>query len=108
MKIDLSQLITAEAKTASAIATHRTQYSAAVEAHIEAVAQSRQFSGASSLASYTASTNLVWQAEARAFIAWRDAVWVSALAQMDALQQSGAVWPPVATLLADLPKITWP
>ena len=32
-----------------------------------------------------------WAAEAQAFVAWRDAVWVAALAQMQQAQASGDV-----------------
>jgi hypothetical protein len=107
MKIDLSQLVTAEHKTDAAHAAQRRHYLAAVEARIETVAQSRQFSGALSLASYTDSTNPVWQAEARAFVAWRDAVWAYALAQIEAVGQNPTDLSPEA-FLANAPDICWP
>jgi hypothetical protein len=108
MKIDLSQLITAEHKAGAAMAARRRHYLAAVEAQIETVAQSRQFSGALSLASYTESTNPVWQAEARTFVAWRDAIWAYALARIEDVAQNTATAPSPEDFLADAPEICWP
>lgn len=80
-------------------------YRAAVQAHIDAVAQARLYDSGQSLASYAASTNAAWAAEAAAFIAWRDVVW----AQVYALWADPPDPPPtVATLIAGLPAITWP
>lgn len=80
-------------------------YKDAVQAHLDAAAQSRLYTDGNSLATYTASTNEQWAAEAAAFVAWRDAVW----------QQVYALWddppdplPTPAELIALLPEITWP
>lgn len=50
----------------------------AVSAHIERQARALGYDSAASLASYTSSTVTAWQAEAEAFVAWRDAVWIAA------------------------------
>lgn len=80
-------------------------YRAAVQSHLDAAAQSRLYTDGNSLATYTASTNPTWAAEAQAFVAWRDAVW----------QQVYAMWasppdpvPSPAELIASLPEIAWP
>lgn len=80
-------------------------YKAAVQSHLDAAAQSRLYTDGNSLATYTASTNPQWAAEAQAFVAWRDAVW----------QQVYAMWAsppdPVPTpeeVVAGLPVIEWP
>lgn len=80
-------------------------YRAAVQSHLDAAAQSRLYTDGNSLATYTASTNPQWAAEAAAFVAWRDAVWA----------QVYAMWasppdpvPSPAELIAGLPVIEWP
>lgn len=80
-------------------------YKAAVQAHMDAAAQSRLYTDGNSLATYTASTNPTWAAEAQAFVAWRDAVWA----------QVYAMWasppdpvPSPAEVVAGLPVINWP
>lgn len=80
-------------------------YKAAVQSHLDAAARSRLYTDGNSLATYTASTNPQWSAEAQAFVAWRDAVWA----------QVYAMWAnppdPVPTpeeVVAGLPVIEWP
>lgn len=80
-------------------------YRLAVQSHIDATARERLYDSGVSLASYVASTDAAWAAEAEAFVAWRDAVW----------QQVYALWddppdplPTPAELIALLPEITWP
>jgi hypothetical protein len=80
-------------------------YSAAVQAHLDAAARARLYTDGNSLATYTASTNPQWAAEAQAFVAWRDAVW----------QQVYAMWasppdpvPSPEEVVAGLPVIEWP
>lgn len=80
-------------------------YSTAVQTHLDAAARSRLYTDGNSLATYTASTNPQWAAEAQAFVAWRDAVWA----------QVYAMWasppdpvPTPAEVVAGLPVIEWP
>lgn len=80
-------------------------YRRAVQAHLDAAAQSRLYTDGNSLATYTASTNEQWAAEAAAFVAWRDAVWL----------QVYGMWasppdplPTPEGLIALLPEIVWP
>lgn len=82
-------------------------YARAVDAHVDATAKARGYNSAESCASYVASTHAAWRDEAAAFIAWRDAVWVSVFTQMAAVQQGGAP-PTMAALLAALPPMEWP
>lgn len=80
-------------------------YRNAVQSHLDAAAQSRLYTDGNSLATYTASTNPQWAAEAQAFVAWRDAVW----AQVYGMWASPP--DPVPTpeeVLAGLPVIEWP
>lgn len=83
-------------------------YTAAIDARVEAVARERGYNGAAHLASYAVSTVPVWAAEARAFVAWRDAVWVGALAELGQVTGGAKAPPAVAELVAALPAIQWP
>lgn len=82
-------------------------YQAAVEAHVEATARERSYSGAVSCASYVNDPHPPWAAEAAAFVAWRSAVWLAVYARL-AEVQGGAPAPTVAGLVADLPAMVWP
>lgn len=83
-------------------------YTAAIDARVEAVARGRGYNGAAHLASYAVSTVPAWATEARAFVAWRDAVWLEAMGEL-AKVQAGEIAPPgVTELVAGLPVIQWP
>ena len=105
MSIDFSQAITAEAKAAAAQAALLAACQNAIDEHVESVAKAKGYNGAAHLASYLASTVAEWAAEAAAFVAWRDAVWVAAVATLDDVQQ-GIVPPPAspADVIALLPQ----
>ena len=77
----------------------------AIDAHVEAQAKSMQYNGAAHLASYAASTVPEWQAEAQAFVAWRDQVWTTALDLLADAEASGEA-PSAEDVLAALPE--WP
>jgi hypothetical protein len=79
-------------------------YRAAIDAHVEATARGRSYNSAAHLASYAASTVALWAAEAQAFIAWRDQVWVTAIGLMQSLQEP----PTIEETLGLLPQIEWP
>jgi len=85
-----------------------TDYENAIQALIEETAQSRQFRDAVTLASYTASTNPVWSAQATAFVAWRDAVWMYAYEELEKVTNGTRPQPTVSEILDELPKIVWP
>lgn len=81
---------------------------AAVQTHIDATARARGYGDGALLASYHASTIPSWAAEATAFVAWRDEVWVAAY-QINADVAAGLrPLPTVAEVLAELPPIVWP
>lgn len=84
------------------------EYQAAIEAHVDAVARERGYSSAVSCASYVSSTNPLWQAEAGTFIAWRDAAWVYAFAELASVQSGNRAVPTVDEFIAELPVIEWP
>jgi hypothetical protein len=56
------------------------------------------------MASYVASTVDAWAAEAAAFVAWRDAVWLAAFQMMATIKEPV----PVEDVIAALPEVEWP
>jgi len=81
----------------------QADYAAAIDAHVEAAAQSRGYKSAANCAGYATSTVPTWAAEAAAFVAWRDAVWLSVFAA-----QSLAKVSTIDALIASLPAMEWP
>jgi hypothetical protein len=76
---------------------------AAVDDLVEATARGMDYKGAAHCAGYVSSTVPQWAAEALAFVAWRDAVWVTAYGIDPALMPRT-----VAGLLALLPQFVRP
>lgn len=83
-------------------------YENAIQAHVDGAARSKQFRDGVTLASYVASTNSQWAGEAGAFVAWRDAVWGYAYAELAKVQAGQRAQPTVTEVLAELPAIAWP
>lgn len=80
----------------------------AIQAHVDATAVSRLYDSGNSLATYVSSTNPQWAAEAVAFVAWRDAVWAYAYAEMDRVLTGEREQPTIEAFLGELPQIEWP
>lgn len=83
-------------------------YKAAIDRFIEAKAGERQYTSGIHAASYVASTNALWAAEAQAFVAWRDAVWAHAIALLEQVQSGNLAAPTIDDVLAGLPVLNWP
>lgn len=83
-------------------------YAAAISWHFNATAQARGYDSEDRLVGYASSTNVTWQQEALIFIAWRDAVWAYAYAELALVQSGARPQPTVAELVAELPAIQWP
>ena len=75
----------------------------AIDRYVEEQARALEYNSAAHLASYAASTVPEWQAEAQAFVAWRDSVWVTALDILADAEASGEV-PSAEDVIAALPK----
>ena len=82
-------------------------YQAAIDAHVESVAAAKGYKTAASCAGYVSSTIPAWSAEATAFIAWRDQVWLEVYEALAAVQ-GGAPAPGLAALVEGLPAMVWP
>lgn len=83
-------------------------FRAAIQAHVDATAIAKRYDSGTSLASYVASTNPQWAAEAAAFVAWRDAVWTYAYAELDKVLAAERTMPTVEDFLDELPAVEWP
>jgi hypothetical protein len=83
-------------------------YQAAIVAMLDTAAQARRYDNGLSLSTYVGSTNLAWAAEAQAFVAWRDAVWGYAYAELDKVMAGEREQPTVEGLLGELPTLSWP
>ena len=106
--IDLNQMVTAEDKASAAAAELMETVTAAIDAHVEETARSRNYNSAAALAGYVASTVEPWAAEAQAFVAWRDGVWQTAFAMLAEVQAGERAAPSPAEAVAEIPDITWP
>lgn len=85
-----------------------TDYENAIQNLVDTTARERQFSDGVTLASYTASTKPKWAAEAKAFVAWRDRVWVYAYRELEQVTIGARYQPTVLEFLAELEPIVWP
>lgn len=84
-------------------------YRRAIDAHVEETARAWGYNSAAHIAGYAASTVTQWAAEATAFIAWRDAMWLAAIAKLAAIQAGQQPAPAsVSALIATLPAAVRP
>ncbi|WLR98635.1 hypothetical protein [Shinella sumterensis] len=83
-------------------------YETAIQGMVDATAKEKLFRDGVTLASYTASTNPQWAAEAAAFVAWRDSVWTVAYNELAKVQAGLREQPTVEDFLAEIDPITWP
>jgi hypothetical protein len=77
-----------------------------VAALLDSTAQSRGYSDSQSIASYATSSNVQWQAEAQAFIAWRDQVWEHVYVEYMEIDAGGNISSEDG-FIASLPQIIW-
>jgi hypothetical protein len=83
-------------------------YRRAIQAHVDATAQQRNYDSGITCASYVNSTSPAWAAEAAAFVAWRDAVWAYAFTELAKVEGGQREQPTVAEIIDELPAIAWP
>jgi len=85
----------------------KDRLTAFIDDYVEAAAKLRQYNGAAHLASYVASTVPEWAAEAQGFVAWRDQVWLTVIAEMIAVEAGEKQVPTEAELTELLPPMNW-
>jgi hypothetical protein len=84
-----------------------SDYTKAIQAMLDLAATERRYTSGDTMATYINSTNAAWAAEAQAFVAWRDAVWLYAYQQLAAMTAGERTKPTVEELLAELPTANW-
>lgn len=82
-------------------------YQAAIDGLVQSTARTRNYNDAASCASYVSSGVAGWRAEAEAFVAWRDQVYLETFETLAAVQ-AGAPAPSVEEFVGSLPAIEWP
>lgn len=100
-------IVTAAQKAAEAHAATVEGFRAAIQAHVDTIARSRNYEGGNALASYVASTNPQWASEAQTFVAWRDGVWLHAYMELDKVMAGEREQPEVGEFIRELPLIEW-
>ncbi|TPM39391.1 hypothetical protein FJ951_27175 [Mesorhizobium sp. B2-2-3] len=105
---DPSIISTAAQRAAEAQVTLLASFQTAIQSLVDQTARSRSYADGNALAGYVASTVPAWSAEATAFVAWRDAVWVYAYGELDKVKAGEREVPTVEAFLAELPVIAWP
>lgn len=83
-------------------------YENAIQGLVDTTATEKMFRDGVTLASYVASTNPQWAAEAQTFVAWRDAVWAYSYAELAKVQAGEREQPTPEEFLEELPAIAWP
>ncbi|MBD1552317.1 hypothetical protein [Pseudomonas typographi] len=107
--IDLSQLITAEQKQAQATATLRATFEKATQAHLDAAAQEHGYDNLMTAISYADEPAVArFQADGKAFRAWRSLVWEYAYEQLSAVEAGTREVPTLEAFLAELPVLEVP
>lgn len=106
--INWSQLVTAEDKEAQERTSLMARFESAIQGHIDTIAQSRRYRDGFALAGYVASAVPQYAAEAAAFVAWRDAVWLYAYGELDKAQNGQRPIPTVEDFISELPAMVWP
>lgn len=86
----------------------RAQFVAAVQAHLDATARTRNYDGILSACSYATSTHLPFSTEGQAAVDWRDAVWLYCYAELAKVEAGTRTIPasPEA-FIAELPSVIW-
>lgn len=107
-KPEPADIVTAEMKAEAQRNAIKAAFEAAIQGIVDAAPAERLFRDGVTLASYVASTNPQWAAEAQAFVAWRDAVWAYAYTELAKVLSGEREIPVVEDFIAELPAIVWP
>lgn len=85
-----------------------SRYEEAIQSLVDQTAREKQFRDGVTMASYVASTNPQWAAEAQAFVGWRDNVWTYAYSELAKVQVGEREQPSVSEFLTEIEPIVWP
>ncbi len=82
-------------------------YANAIDEYLDQIARARDYRDAARLAGYAASTIPQYAADAMAFIAWRDAVWIYAYQMLGEVKSMQIVQPTIEAFIMSLPQPPW-
>ncbi|QWW67960.1 hypothetical protein [Rhizobium sp. WYJ-E13] len=85
-----------------------TDYANAVQAHVDATANAREFNDGVTAATYLTSSISRWRADAEALVAWRDQVWAYSYGELDRVRNGLRPQPTIDVFINELPAISWP
>lgn len=80
----------------------------AIQAHLDAEAQTRRYDGIMSLCTYATSPSPKFRAEGEAGVTWRDSVWSYATNVWAEVALGTRPEPTIDELIAELPTMVWP
>lgn len=86
----------------------KAQVAEAVQRHLDAAVAARNYTSAASAVSYVGDPNPQWDAEGRAVLAWRSAVWTACYAALDAVLAGDRLPLTPEDMVAELPPLVWP
>lgn len=84
------------------------QYTAGVQQHLDTFAQTRNYDGILSAATYATSQVPKFAAEGQYAVEARDATWAKCYEIMAAVEAGSRPMPTLDELLSELPKLVWP
>ena len=85
----------------------KQELKAAVQAHLDATVQTRNYNGILSCCSYASSTDPAFASEGAAALSWRDAVWRHCYDVLAAYEAGTSPLPSSEVLIAELPILNW-
>lgn len=100
-------IVTAEQKQEKQRSELQSQFSSAIQQHLDNVAKERRYDSIQSAISYRGDGNAKFAAEADAAFAWRSAVWTYATAELDKVMSGQRDIPTVEDFMNELPTIDW-
>lgn len=86
----------------------QVQYSAAIQAHLDAKAHERQYDGMQTAITYRGHSDPQFGAEGEALFAWRSAVWTYSIGELTKVLAGARSQPSVEAFIAELPAFVWP
>ena len=85
-----------------------TQYTGAVQQHLDSFARTRSYDGILSAATYSTSQVLKFKAEGQYAVEARDATWAKCYDVLAAAEAGSRPMPTLDELLVELPTLVWP
>ena len=83
-------------------------FTAAIQAHLDTFARTRNYDGILSAATYATSTMPKFQAEGQYAVEARDATWAKAYAILGEVMSGVRPMPTLEEVIAELPALSWP